>query len=64
MVTTEAFKRWTCHICKKERPDECISVLTKPLVIKGKTVGEQNIRYCNDRPSCIEGAKTFSFTSD
>jgi len=52
---------WTCQICGQERPDERISVVTKPLVINGQTVGEQNIRYCNDRAACIEGAKTFSF---
>jgi hypothetical protein len=38
-------------------------VLPKQLVIKGKEVpgGQQNIRYCNDRPECIEKAKDFSF---
>ncbi len=55
------FDTWKCHICGEERPDERISVVTKPLIINGKTVGEQNIRYCNDRPACIEGAKEFSF---
>ena len=61
MVTAEAFKHWACHICGEDRPDERISVLTKPLLINGQQVGEQNIRYCNDRPGCIEGAKTFDF---
>jgi len=51
---------WTCHICKKERPDSKISVLTKPMNIPG-VVAEQNIRYCNDKPECFEGAQTFSF---
>lgn len=55
------FDTWKCHICGEERPDERISVVTKPLVINGQTVGDQNIRYCNDRPVCIEGAKEFSF---
>lgn len=50
---------WSCQICKRERPDEKISVLTKPLCIDGVVVGDQNVRYCNDNPSCIEGAKTF-----
>lgn len=51
---------YTCHICKIERPDVFISVLTKQ--IEGMPKGtEQNIRYCNDNPGCIEGAKTFSF---
>lgn len=59
MVT--CFKTWKCHICGEERPDEKISVLSKPLVINGQIRGEQNIRYCNDRPGCIDGAKEFSF---
>ena len=61
MIT--AFDTWTCHICGEERPDEKISALAKPLIINGQVVpgGEQNIRYCNDRPACIEGAKEFSF---
>lgn len=52
---------WSCHICKKERPDSKIAVLTKPLIFGGVEVGSQNIRYCNDNLSCIEGAKIFSF---
>ena len=52
---------WKCHICKEERPDSKISVLTKPMTINGQACGEQNIRYCNDRPACIEGANEFSF---
>ena len=52
---------WTCHICKEERPDECISVVSKPLIIKGKNMGQQNIRYCNDNPECIESSKSKVF---
>lgn len=52
--------KWTCHICGRERPDDKISVLTKPLIMGGKVVGEQNIRYCNDSPECVEKAKEFS----
>ena len=61
MVT--AFLTWKCHVCGDERPDEKISVLSKPITINGQVVpgDEQNIRYCNDRPTCIEGAKDFSF---
>ena len=55
---------WTCHICGEERPDDKISVLTKPLVIRGRYCGAQNIRYCNDRRACIEGAKEFGFFKD
>ena len=52
---------WVCHICKEERPDAKISVLTKPLMFEGKQLGRQNVRYCNDKPSCLEGAKEFEF---
>ena len=52
---------WTCHICKKERPDDKISVLTKPLVINGQAIGQQNIRYCNDNPACSEAAIEYDF---
>ena len=57
------FDNWICHICGEERPDDKISTLSKPIMIDGQVVpgGEQNIRYCNDRPACIEGAKEFSF---
>ena len=55
---------WTCHICKRERPDDRISVLTKPLVINGQAIGQQNIRYCNDNPACIEGAQHFDFLKE
>lgn len=53
---------WTCHICLDVRPDDKISVLTK-IVEKYKDLDvkmTENIRYCNDRPECIEGAKTYS----
>jgi len=59
MVT--AFDTWKCHICGEERLNNKISVLTKPLIINGLACGEQNIRYCNDRQSCVDGAKEFSF---
>lgn len=55
---------WTCHICKKTRPDDKISVLSKPLIIDGKPVGQQNIRYCNDNAECIEQAQNFSHIKD
>ena len=52
---------WTCHICKEVRPDECISVCVKSLIMNGQQLGEQNIRYCNDKESCIKGVEEFSF---
>lgn len=55
---------WTCHICKEERPDANISVFKKPLEINGQVMGEQNIRYCNDKSECLEGCKDFSFIKE
>ena len=52
---------WTCHICKEERPDHLISVLTKPLIIGGRDCGGQNVRYCNDNDKCRKGAEEFDF---
>lgn len=52
---------WRCAICHEERPDNKISVLSKPIIIDSKVCGEQNIKYCNDKESCIELAKDFSF---
>jgi len=55
---------WTCHICGEERPDNKISVFTSPLIMRGIRMGEQNVRYCNDNPDCIEKSKTFSFIKE
>ena len=52
---------WTCHICGDERPDDKISVFSKSLEIPG-VEAKQNVRYCNDRQECIDGAQTFSFS--
>lgn len=54
---------WTCHICKENRPDAKISVLKKTVEKLSSQVGgivTENIRYCNDRSECIEGAKTYT----
>ncbi len=50
---------WTCHICRTKRPDARISVLSKPVASMPSLTG--TVRYCNDRPGCVEGAKTFTF---
>ena len=55
---------WKCHICGDERADEFISVVTTDLSQEhGLTPGTlfQNVRYCNDRPACIQRAQTFRF---
>lgn len=54
---------WTCHVCGEERPDEKISVYSRDHVRNGVPIRE-NVRYCNDRPECAEGAKNFSFVPD
>ena len=53
---------WTCHVCGDLRPDDKISVYSteKPFGTTGVMM-KQNVRYCNDRPSCIEGAKHIDF---
>lgn len=52
---------WICHICGKVRIDEKISVYTKPLIVNGMEMGQQNIRYCNDNPDFLRGAEQFTF---
>jgi hypothetical protein len=52
---------WFCHICGQERPDNKISVMHHPLIANGQLIGMQNVRYCNDRPSCIVKAADFVF---
>lgn len=56
--------QWSCHICGEIRFDEKISVLKKISNIKdGAPCNnfQENIRYCNDREDCIQGAYKFSF---
>lgn len=51
---------WTCHICGDERTDDKISVYTSDLSLEFHLpagVMKQNVRYCNDRPLCVTGAK-------
>lgn len=55
---------WTCHICHDVRPDEKISVKTTDVSADhGLEAGvlRQNVRYCNDRQACMEGALAFRF---
>lgn len=51
---------WNCEICREERPDANISVLTYPL--KDLPRSTRNLKYCNDRDEChkkaIEKSKT------
>lgn len=53
---------WKCHVCGQERPDDKIAVhsRSRPVGTNG-IVFQENIRYCNDRVMCIEGAGEISF---
>ena len=51
---------WRCHVCGEERPDDKISVFKKKIKI-GNAEGQQNVRYCNDRPGCTKGAEKVDF---
>lgn len=51
---------WTCMVCGDVRPDEKISVFKKD-ISKNHNLPEGtmtlNVRYCNDKTECREGAK-------
>ena len=51
---------WSCHICGEVRPDCKIYVHTTKLKVGGVEF-DQNVRYCNDNPSCVNKAPSFSF---
>ena len=49
-----------CHLCRELRPEACLSLYKKTEIDDLGCTWEQNIRYCNDKEECKEGAKTFS----
>lgn len=53
---------WTCHVCGDRRPDAQISVHVKTTMFHNAPIVE-NIRYCNDRQECIDGAPDTSHFS-
>jgi len=55
---------WTCHVCREERPDAQISVLSTPVEFPNGVVATQNVRYCNDRPACVKGAAEVKLIGD
>jgi hypothetical protein len=58
---------WTCHICKRERPDALIGVCSTDLSEeRGLEAGtlKQNVRYCVDSKACREAAITYRFLRD
>lgn len=48
---------WKCEVCHQERPDNKISVVSRPLILSGIS-GMENIKYCNDREECKNMAET------
>ncbi len=51
---------WSCHVCGEIRSDDKISVHSKEIEINGIKI-KQNVRHCNDRINCIEGAKNIDW---
>ncbi len=45
---------WRCAMCGEERDDDKISVVSYP--IEGLPGAERNVKYCNDKETCIKGA--------
>ena len=57
---------WTCHLCGEERLDAQISVHTRDISAEMHLPpghAQENVRFCNDRPACVEAAKTKRFLS-
>ena len=52
---------WSCHVCKRERPDALISVRTFTFDNGDGIPVTANVRYCNDTPACYDGAEHVSF---
>jgi len=42
-------------VCGEERPDNKIDVYSRTATADGIEI-KQNVRHCNDRQSCIDGA--------
>jgi hypothetical protein len=60
----ELDETWTCHICKRERPDALIGVISTDVSHEHNLVAgtmKQNVRYCIDNPTCVEAATTYRF---
>ena len=52
---------WPCHVCGDLRPDDKISVLSRQEVLEGGVQVTTNVRFCNDRPACVEGCQAVDF---
>jgi hypothetical protein len=52
----------TCHICGKLRPASQLGAFRDQAASRGSANGDnvvQAIRYCNDSPECLAGAKSY-----
>lgn len=58
-ITRTALERltWTCHVCGDERPDDKISVAIHKHIDGNGIHYDENVRYCNDNPSCEKDAR-------
>lgn len=54
---------WACHVCGELRPDHLISVHSRTKVLEGGVEFQENVRYCNDRQKCRDGATDTHHTS-
>lgn len=54
---------WTCHVCGDERPDDKIGVHKRTKKM-GPVEFQENVRYCNDRDSCVTGAMDVHFVKE
>lgn len=52
---------WTCHVCGEKRPDAMISVYSTKVDYGYGVIADVNVRYCNDKQSCRDGAPNVDF---
>ncbi len=50
---------WTCDICGRQRPDASISVHKVDLHPERPGIVIRNVKYCNDKPDCRQGAENW-----
>ncbi len=54
---------WMCNICGEDRPDAEIA-MRRTIREKNGMRYPETIRYCRDKPECIEGSKTKTFMKE
>jgi hypothetical protein len=52
---------WTCHVCGDTRPDYKIGVRSTIIRDLNGIELQENVRYCLDRSSCIDGSWSATF---